>query len=58
MIFNLVIMMIKNGTSNKRSEKGIQQNLTSFKCHIKRSALWDTDWMQIGRLEDIGVYWK
>jgi len=26
MIFNL--MMIKNGTSNKRSENGIQQNLT------------------------------
>jgi len=50
-------MMIKNGTSNKRSENGIQQNLTSSnkQSNATNSTVgsWgyqlDVDW-QIGRL--------
>jgi len=56
-------MMIKNGTSNKRSENGIQQNLTSSNkwANATNSTIgsWgyrlDVDW-QIGRY--FGAYWK
>jgi len=61
MIFNL--MMIKNGTSNKWSENGIQQNINSSNkwSNATNSTIgsWgyrlDVDW-QIGKY--FGAYWK
>jgi len=57
--------MIKNGTSNERSENGIQQNLTLTSSNKRSNATnstigsWgyrlDVDW-QIGKY--FGAYWK
>ena len=57
MIFNLI--MIKNGTSNKRSENGIQQNLTSSNKRSNATNQRRLLGIPIGcRLADIGRYWS
>ena len=58
MIFNL--MMIKNGTSNKRSENGIQQNLTSSNKRSNATNSTIGSWgIPIGcRLADWKIYWS